>query len=86
MKNSRIKTLPFVILAAYPHDESLLVACGLAPLTNMDGDKNCFGKAFEQAAVVSRSRVKPWTFDPNLVLIRRDDKDKFMDALVALLS
>ena len=48
--------------------------------------KNFFGKAFEQAAIKTSCRYLLDYFDSSLIQIKTEDKIKFLDALVSLLT
>ncbi|KAK3866365.1 hypothetical protein Pcinc_028098 [Petrolisthes cinctipes] len=61
------------------------LVCGIPP-TSEDSRRNFFGKAFEQAAEKTASRAELEFFDTNIIRLSVDDRSKFFDALISLLS
>jgi len=83
-RNRRSRQLPLVITAPAP-DPLWCLLCGVPPL-NETSCKNLLGKAFEQAAEKSNARVKHDYFDTHVIQLNVEDRVKFMESLLALLT
>ncbi|KAL7645415.1 UNVERIFIED_CONTAM: hypothetical protein RMT77_003801 [Armadillidium vulgare] len=57
--------------------------CGIPPV--IEGNKNFFGKAFEQAATKTNSKADLDFFDTNIIRLCVSDRSKFFDALISIL-
>ncbi|XP_063230464.1 cell division control protein 45 homolog [Bacillus rossius redtenbacheri] len=83
-RNRRAPALP--IVASAPLDaEGTCLVLGAPPLAE-DSPRSFFGKAFEQAAVETRSRVSLDYFDTSVIQLKVEDRPKFFDALTTLLA
>ena len=58
---------------------------GVAPVEDKNR-KNFLGKAFEQAAVNTKSRYLLDYWDSNIIQIKTEDRTKFLDGLIAIMS
>lgn len=59
---------------------------GIPPETDSSDKKNFFGRAFEKAAESTNSRTMHNHFDLSVIELKAEDRSKFLDALVSLLS
>jgi len=88
ISNSRSKKsadLPLVLVAPVDEQAGLSVVVGIPPY-NDKTRKNFFGKAFEQTVRNTQSRYLIDYWDSSLVQIKTEDKSKFLDGLMSLLS
>lgn len=84
-KSRKAKSLPLVLMAPDGEDGGKHLVIGIPPV--LEGSpKNFFGKAFEQAAERSRISLTQDYFNSSVVSINSNDKSKFFDALISLLS
>jgi len=77
--------LPLVLVAPLDNIAGTCVVVGIPPITDRS-KKNFFGKAFEQAAQKTSARYLLDYFDSSLIQIKSEDRTKFLDALVSLLT
>ncbi|KAJ8889135.1 hypothetical protein PR048_008629 [Dryococelus australis] len=84
-RNKRAPALPIVASAPLDTDEGTCLLLGVPPISE-DSPRSFFGKAFEQAAVETRSRVSLDYFDTSVIQLKVEDRPKFFDALTALLG
>ncbi|CAG0897577.1 unnamed protein product, partial [Darwinula stevensoni] len=87
-RNKRSRTLPLVLCLPVTEgamhipgiDQSVTfsILIGIPPFL--------FGKAFEQAAEKTESLIYQDCFDPSIVHLRTEDRTKFLDALVSLMT
>ena len=63
----------------------LSVVVGVSPVEDKNR-KNFLGKAFEQAAVNTKSRYLLDYWDSNIIQIKTEDRTKFLDGLIAIMS
>jgi len=77
--------LPLVVVAPLDNLTGTCVVIGVPPVSDKTR-KNFFGKAFEQAAIKTSCRYLLDYFDSSLIQIKTEDKIKFLDALVSLLT
>ena len=61
------------------------LSVGVAPVEDKNR-KNFLGKAFEQAAINTKSRYLLDYWDPNIIKIKTEDRTKFLDGLIAIMS
>ncbi|XP_067121068.1 cell division control protein 45 homolog [Centruroides vittatus] len=84
-KNRRLRNLPLVLATPSLESAGTSLVVGIPPIAE-ESTKNFFGKAFEQAAHKSRAEVILDYFDTSVVQLRTEDRAKFFDALISLLS
>ncbi|KAK2169147.1 hypothetical protein LSH36_12g20040 [Paralvinella palmiformis] len=84
-RNKKVKTLPFVLGAHHNSDMGTMLVIGIPPVLDKSL-KNCFGKAFEQAAATTNSRTLHDFFDSHIIELKSEDRSKFFDALISLLQ
>lgn len=85
-KNRRCKLLPLVMAAPLNVEQGTVTVVGIPPETDSSDRKNFFGRAFEKAAEGTNSRTLHNYFDFSVIELKAEDRSKFLDALVALLS
>ncbi|XP_073078629.1 cell division control protein 45 homolog isoform X2 [Manis javanica] len=85
-KNRRCKLLPLVMAAPLSAEQGTVTVVGIPPETDSSDRKNFFGQAFEKAAEGTNSRTLHNRFDFSVIELKAEDRSKFLDALVSLLS
>ncbi|XP_008057873.1 cell division control protein 45 homolog isoform X1 [Carlito syrichta] len=85
-KNRRCKLLPLVMAAPLSVEQGTVTVMGIPPETDSSDRKNFFGRAFEKAAESTSSRTLHNHFDLSVIELKAEDRSKFLDALVSLLS
>ncbi|XP_074212088.1 cell division control protein 45 homolog isoform X1 [Camelus bactrianus] len=85
-KNRRCKLLPLVMAAPLCVEQGTVTVVGIPPETDGSDRKNFFGRAFEKAAEGTNSRTLHNHFDLSVIELKAEDRSKFLDALVSLLS
>ncbi|XP_012510408.1 PREDICTED: cell division control protein 45 homolog isoform X1 [Propithecus coquereli] len=85
-KNRRCKLLPLVMAAPLNAEQGTVTMVGIPPETDSSDRKNFFGRAFEKAAESTSSRTLHNHFDLSVMELKAEDRSKFLDALVSLLS
>ncbi|KAM6155164.1 cell division control protein 45 homolog isoform 6-T6 [Rhynchocyon petersi] len=85
-KNRRCKMLPLVMAAPLSVEQGTVTVVGIPPETDSSDRKNFFGRAFEKAAESTSSRTLHNHFDLSVIELKAEDRSKFLDALVSLLS
>ncbi|XP_005372110.1 cell division control protein 45 homolog [Microtus ochrogaster] len=85
-KNRRCKMLPLVMAAPLSIEQGTVTVVGIPPETDSSDRKNFFGRAFEKAAESTSSRTLHNHFDLSVIELKVEDRSKFLDALVSLLS
>ncbi|KAM9054954.1 cell division control protein 45 homolog isoform 1-T1 [Megaptera novaeangliae] len=85
-KNRRCKLLPLVMAAPLSAEQGTVTMVGIPPETDSSDRKNFFGRAFEKAAEGTNSRTLHNHFDLSVIELKAEDRSKFLDALVSLLS
>ncbi|XP_004414975.1 PREDICTED: cell division control protein 45 homolog isoform X2 [Odobenus rosmarus divergens] len=85
-KNRRCKLLPLVMAAPLSVEQGTVTVMGIPPETDSSDKKNFFGRAFEKAAEGTNSRTLHNHFDLSVIELKAEDRSKFLDALVSLLS
>ncbi|XP_017367565.1 cell division control protein 45 homolog [Cebus imitator] len=85
-KNRRCKLLPLVMAAPLSMEHGTVTVMGIPPETDSSDRKNFFGRAFEKAAESTSSRMLHNHFDLSVIELKAEDRSKFLDALVSLLS
>ncbi|XP_056388187.1 cell division control protein 45 homolog [Hyla sarda] len=85
-KNKRCKLLPLVLAAPLDVEKGTVIMVGIPPEVESSDKKNFFGRAFEKAAESTSSRTLHNQFDMSIIELRTEDRSKFLDALISLLS
>ncbi|XP_063479417.1 cell division control protein 45 homolog isoform X2 [Symphalangus syndactylus] len=86
-KNRRCKLLPLVMAAPLSVEHGTVTVVGIPPETDSSDRKNSFfGRAFEKAAESTSSRMLHNHFDLSVIELKAEDRSKFLDALISLLS
>ncbi|XP_018093132.1 cell division cycle 45 S homeolog isoform X1 [Xenopus laevis] len=85
-KNKRCKLLPLVLAAPLDAEKGTVIMVGIPPEAESSDKKNFFGRAFEKAAESTSSRTLHNHFDMSIIELRTEDRSKFLDALISLLS
>ncbi|KAM4707982.1 cell division control protein 45 homolog [Discoglossus pictus] len=85
-RNKRCKLLPLVLAAPLDVDMGTVIMLGIPPEAEASDKKNFFGRAFEKAAESTSSRTLHNQFDMSVIELRTEDRSKFLDALISLLS
>ncbi|XP_042522158.1 cell division control protein 45 homolog isoform X2 [Dipodomys spectabilis] len=85
-KNRRSKLLPLVMAAPLSVEQGTVTMVGIPPETDGSDRKNFFGRAFEKAAESTSSRTLHNHFDLSVIELKAEDRSKFLDALISLLS
>ncbi|XP_032223599.2 cell division control protein 45 homolog isoform X1 [Nematostella vectensis] len=83
-KNKRAAALPFVLAAPLDAEKGTCLVVGVPPIAD-ESRKNFLGRAFELAAEKTKARSTHDCFDPAVMEMKSEDKEKFFDALSALL-
>ena len=81
----KVTTLPLVLISPLDIATGLSVVVGIPPV-NDKNRRNFLGKAFEQAVVNTGSRYLLDYFDSNIIQIKTEDRTKFLDGLIAIMS
>lgn len=84
-KREKAMGLPLVICAPYDVEEGVSIVLGIPPISD-DSRKNLFGNAFLHAAERTKSRTAHEHFDSAIVTVKNDDKSKFFDGLISIMS
>ncbi|XP_067084141.1 cell division control protein 45 homolog [Osmerus mordax] len=85
-RNKRCKLLPLIIAAPMKAEQGTVIVLGIPPESETSDKKNFFGRAFEKAAESTSSRTLHDHFDTSIIELKMEDRSKFLDALVTLLS
>uniref|UniRef100_A0A8C3CH39 Cell division cycle 45 n=1 Tax=Cairina moschata TaxID=8855 RepID=A0A8C3CH39_CAIMO len=90
-KNKRCKLLPLIMAAPMDVEQGTVIMVGIPPETESSDKKNFFGRAFEKAAESTNSRTLHNHFDMSIfhvlvIELKTEDRSKFLDALISLLS
>ncbi|XP_058707665.1 cell division control protein 45 homolog [Poecile atricapillus] len=85
-KNKRCKLLPLVMAAPLDVEQGTVIMVGIPPETESSDKKNFFGRAFEKAAESTNSRTLHNHFEMSIIELKTEDRSKFLDALISLLS
>ncbi|XP_066465853.1 cell division control protein 45 homolog [Tiliqua scincoides] len=85
-KNKRCRLLPMVMAAPMDVEQGTVIVVGIPPHTESSDKKNFFGRAFEKAAENTNSRTLHNHFDMSIIELKMEDRSKFLDALISLLS
>ncbi|CAL8296364.1 cell division control protein 45 homolog [Gadus morhua] len=85
-RNKRCKLLPLVMAAPLDVEKGTVIVLGIPPDSDTSDKKNFFGRAFEKAAESTSSRSLHDHFDTSIIELKMEDRTKFLDALITLLS
>ncbi|XP_004072226.1 cell division control protein 45 homolog [Oryzias latipes] len=85
-RNKRCKLLPLVMAAPKDVEKGTIIVVGIPPESETSDKKNFFGRAFEKAAESTGSRTLHDHFDTSVIELKTEDRIKFLDALITLLS
>lgn len=83
--SKRVKSLPLVIVTPLDTANGLSVVIGVPPVDDTNR-KNFMGRAFEQAVTNTGSRYLLDYWDSNIIQIKTEDRTKFLDGLIAIMS
>jgi len=81
----KVQSLPLVISAPLDEQKGTCLVLGVPPLVDR-ARKNLLGKAFEQAARKTNSRYLLDFFDASVIQLKTEDRAKFFDGLMSVLS
>jgi len=81
----KVTSMPLVLVTPLDTEQGLSVVVGIPP-TNDKSRKNFLGKAFEQAVEKTSSRYLLDYWDSNIIQIKTEDRTKFLDGLIAIMS
>ncbi|XP_056130528.1 cell division control protein 45 homolog [Lampris incognitus] len=85
-RNKRCKLLPLIMAAPMDVEKGTVIVIGIPPESEISDKKNFFGRAFEKAAESTSSRTLHDYFDTSIIELKMEDRSKFLDALITLLS
>ncbi|XP_028820896.1 cell division control protein 45 homolog [Denticeps clupeoides] len=85
-RNKRCKILPLIMAVPLDVEKGTLMVLGIPPESDTSDKKNFFGRAFEKAAESTSSRALHDHFDTSIIELKTEDRGKFLDALITLLS
>uniref|UniRef100_A0A672J365 CDC45 cell division cycle 45 homolog (S. cerevisiae) n=1 Tax=Salarias fasciatus TaxID=181472 RepID=A0A672J365_SALFA len=85
-RNKRCKLLPLIMAAPKDVEKGTVIVVGIPPESETSDKKNFFGRAFEKAAETTSSRTLHDHFDTSIIELKTEDRSKFLDALITLLS
>ncbi|XP_061585459.1 cell division control protein 45 homolog [Cololabis saira] len=85
-RNKRCKLLPLIMAAPKDVEKGTVIVLGIPPESETSDKKNFFGRAFEKAAESTSSRTLHDQFDTSIIELKAEDRSKFLDALITLLS
>lgn len=85
-RNKRCKLLPLIMAAPKDVEKGTVIVVGIPPESETSDKKNFFGRAFEKAAESTSSRTLHDHFDTSIIELKMEDRSKFLDALITLLS
>ncbi|XP_051923176.1 cell division control protein 45 homolog [Hippocampus zosterae] len=85
-RNKRCRLLPLIMAAPKDVEKGTVLVVGIPPESETSDKKNFFGRAFEKAAESTSSRTLHDHFDTSIIELKTEDRSKFLDALITLLS
>ncbi|CAB1446303.1 unnamed protein product [Pleuronectes platessa] len=85
-RNKRCKLLPLIMAAPKDVEKGTMIVLGIPPESETSDKKNFFGRAFEKAAESTSSRTLHDHFDTSIIELKTEDRSKFLDSLITLLS
>ncbi|KAG0711761.1 Cell division control protein 45 [Chionoecetes opilio] len=86
-RSRKSRALPLILTTPdvrHPEPDHCLV-CGIPPIAE-GAHKNLLGKAFEQAAEKTSAKADLDFFDTNVIRLSVEDRSKFFDTLISLMS
>ena len=81
----KVTTLPLVLISPLDTASGLSMVVGVPPVDDKNR-KNFLGKAFEQAVINTGTRYLLDYWDSNIIQIKTEDRTKFLDGLIAIMS
>ena len=81
----KVTTLPLVLISPLDTVSGLSMVVGVPPVDDKNR-KNFLGKAFEQAVINTGTRYLLDYWDSNIIQIKTEDRTKFLDGLIAIMS
>lgn len=84
-KKDRVKNLPLIVSASMKSASGVSIMIGVPPLAE-ESRKNLLGRAFLYSAKRTNSEVSHEFFDPCIITMKSDDRHKFLDALITIMS
>lgn len=83
--SKKVQSLPLVVSAPLDVAQGTCLVLGVPPV-NDRSRRNLLGKAFEQAARKTSSRYLLDYFDASVIQLKTEDRSKFFDGLISLLT
>ncbi|XP_040569491.1 cell division control protein 45 homolog [Lepeophtheirus salmonis] len=84
-QSKKVGNLPLVISAPLNPEKGTCLVLGVPPISDRSR-KNLLGKAFEQSAQKTGSKYLLDYFDPSLIQLKTEDRSKFFDGLISILT
>jgi len=84
-QSRKVTTLPLVLISPLDTASGLSMVVGVPPVDDKNR-KNFLGKAFEQAVINTGTRYLLDYWDSNIIQIKTEDRTKFLDGLIAIMS
>ena len=84
-QSRKVTSLPLILISPLDTVAGLSIVVGIPPVDDKNR-KNFLGKAFEQAVTNTGTRYLLDYFDSNVIQIKTEDKTKFLDGLIAIMS
>ena len=84
-QSRKVTTLPLILISPLDVATGISVVVGIPPVDDKNR-KNFLGKAFEQAAINTKARYLLDYWDSNIIQIKTEDRTKFLDGLIAIMS
>lgn len=84
-QSRKVTTLPLVLISPLDMASGLSMVVGVPPVDDKNR-KNFLGKAFEQAVINTGTRYLLDYWDSNIIQIKTEDRTKFLDGLIAIMS
>lgn len=84
-KREKAKNLPLIMCAPKDEEQGNSIVIGIPPLSE-DSRRNLFGRAFLHASQRTNSRTEHNFFDTCSITVKNQDRSKFLDALITILS
>lgn len=85
IKGKKALMLPLILSAPSCTEHNVSLVVGVPPV-NDKSMKNLLGKAFEQSVKRTNARFRLDYFDTSIIQIRTEDRSRFYDGLISLLS
>ena len=84
-QSKKVTTMPLVLISPFDVSTGVSVVVGIPPVEDKNR-KNFLGKAFEQAVLNTGTRYLLDYWDSNIIQIKTEDRTKFLDGLIAIMS